>query len=93
MTTFRQMQACPEPLFMWVIYKNPDDYVTFLKPPPGTDVFVLRKWEVLGSVCAPKELIGQPVVSLEQARSLLPPGCHCIGRQPDDMPTIVEVWV
>lgn len=76
---------------MWVIYKNPEDYES-VKPFDG-DIFVVRKWEILGSVCAPKERVGEPTVTLEAARMSLPPGCHNIGRMPDDIPSIVEVWV
>lgn len=31
--------------------------------------------------------------TLEELRTMLPPGVTCLGRQDDDLPEIEEVWV
>lgn len=75
-----------EPVYLWVIYEHPKDY-------PGH--YVVRRWQVLGPLCAPKtEIEGHPVLTLEEARGFVGKGTTCIGRDPyQDDPVIKEVWI
>lgn len=74
------------PLELFTIYDHPRDY---------PDQFVCRRSEVTPTEIRPMEIVaaGQ---TLEECRDTLTrhfPGLHCLGRQPEDDPVIVEVWV
>lgn len=70
-------------LTIWTIYRSPSDH-------PG-------KWVVRGhDIDRDGPLHREDCVvaeSLEAAREALPPGLHCLGRQPADDPVIYESWV
>jgi hypothetical protein len=70
-------------LEMWTIYAHPKDY------PQG---YVVRRCQALAGVVA-HDLHAQTAGDLQAARLHVPPGKVCIGRQPDDDPVIVEVWL
>lgn len=71
----------------WVIYCNPDDYAS-IRPEDG-DVFVVRRFEDL----APKELVGDPVFTIEEARAKVPCGTIRFARDATDAFSIVETWL
>lgn len=78
--------AAPDPktdLPMWVIYDHPSDY-------PSSFV-VRRQWAGNGKVFADAKCF--LCQSLEAARAVVPPGLHCIARDPADDPVIVETWL
>lgn len=68
---------------MYVIYDKPADW------PNG---FVVRVWIVSRAIVVPGPVLGSDVATLEEARALVPVGHVNIGRNPEDDPTIVEVW-
>ena len=70
-------------LVMYTLYHRPADHP--LIP------IVIRVYTVTrnGEVTLARWYAG----SLAAARLMLPPGLHCLGRQPDDDPVIVETWV
>lgn len=74
------------PIYLWVIYEHPKDF---------PDHYVVRRWQLLGDVCAPKmDIEGSPALTLEEARAFVPNGASCIGRDPyNDDPVIKEVWI
>ena len=65
----------------YVIYEHPADY------PEG---YVVREWEIT----AGEVQIGpaQPAATLEEARSLIPPGATQIEVGPQEDKTIIEIW-
>lgn len=68
-------------IFQYVIYDSPKDY-------PGK--WVARRWTIRhGQIIAGPAYICD---SLEAAREHVPFELFNIGRQPDDEPTIKEVW-
>lgn len=71
-------------LNMFTIYRRPKDY---------PDKFVVRRWVIAGGEPKPDDLPLAVVASLEEARRVLPPGLHCLGRGDNDDPCIVESWV
>lgn len=74
-------------LTMWVITCRPKDY---------PDEYVARRWLVFNHGPTPASGdTGDVLVSdtLDGVRDQLPPGLHNIGRQGNDHPVIVEVWV
>jgi hypothetical protein len=69
---------------MYVVYRRPRDY---------PEQYVVRIQRVSrGGVEPDREpfALGPP---LADVRAALPPGLYNLGRQPDDEPQIVEVWV
>lgn len=70
-------------LTLWVIYD---------RPPEHPHEFVLRAQHVSrGTVSISDEC--RAASTVDELRALLPPGLVCIGRQPSDHPTILEVWI
>lgn len=70
----------------WTIYCRPSDY-------PGN--YVVREWLIEPGAALPGEVIAL-VESLEQARDAVldaAPGAYCLGKDPEDDPAIVEVWL
>lgn len=70
-------------LEMWTVYESPSDF---------QGLWVVRRW-----VAEPGGLVRDPDpwfvgATLEAARESLPPDLYRQGRQPDDDPTIVEIW-
>ena len=71
-----------ERLPMWTITAHPSDFI---------QGFVARMSLTLPSPKATDcALYGE---SLQDVRSMLPPGLVCIDRDPNDDPVIVEVWL
>lgn len=70
-------------LLFFVIYANPKDY-------PGKHV--LRAWSARGGQGEPADWCIR-CDTLEEIRLELPEGLTNVGRQPEDDPCIVEVWV
>ena len=73
-----------EYLTVWTIYHNPSDY-------PGH--WVLRGHEVF-----PGDEVVRPhdtcfvAATLNEVRGKIPAGSYCVGRSPEDHPTICECW-
>lgn len=71
-------------LVTWTIYDHPADFPNHV---------VVRPWEVVGGghvEPGPQWLCKD----LDEARELLAPlGLYRLDRQPNDDPTIIEVWV
>lgn len=65
------------------IYVSPADM-------PGH--FVAREWHIARGGVDPIPGRAWKADTLEAARSIVPPGMFCLGRQADDDPTIVETW-
>jgi len=71
----------------FVIYDRPADY---------PDKFVVRPFSIIDD--ARGRVLLQPAVawladSLDEARTLVPAGLICFGRDPADEPHIVETWL
>lgn len=77
----------PEPLHMWVIYKNPSDFAGRTRG----DIYVLRQWHV-GASTTTVDRKATAYGSLEKIRSKVPPGLVCMVASPGDDPTILETW-
>lgn len=65
----------------FVIYEYPADY---------PEHFVVRRWEITPGSALPGD--GSLHDTLEEARTMVPPGLVCLPRAPDDDAAIVEVW-
>lgn len=72
-----------EPLTMWTVYDHPMDL---------PQAFVARKWEISAAARATDHVIIDVDID-RMRRQLREQGLVCIGRQKDDDPTIVEVWL
>jgi hypothetical protein len=70
-------------LELWTVYDHPSDF---------PDHWVARR-SVVGRGGATVTGAVIRAETLEGLRLLLPPGMACLTRQPDDDPTIVEVWL
>jgi len=70
-------------LAIWTIYKSPTDF-------PGK--FVARK-HVVGAGSSRATDDHYVADSLADARGMIPPFLHNLGRQPGDDPVIVESWI
>lgn len=68
---------------IFTIYDHPKDY---------PDHFVARRHDVSAGKHVPGPLVAM-AATLEEARAWLPPGLHCLGRDRDDDPVIVESWI
>jgi hypothetical protein len=73
----------PQCVTIWTIYQSPDDY---------PDSWVLRGHDVLPGALQPHHVCFV-ARTIEEIRAKLPPGTLCIGREPDDHPSIRESWV
>jgi hypothetical protein len=75
-------EAC---MVLWTIYDHPSDYPNH---------FVVRRHGIDADFNVPLvDAKCKLADSLEEARELLPPGLHCLGREPEDDPVIVETWI
>jgi hypothetical protein len=70
-------------LAFYTIYDRPTDH-------PGE--FICRKYLAGGSFCVACEIVARGE-NLAAVRKGLPDGLHNIGREVDDDPKIVEVWI
>ena len=70
---------------MYVIYDHPEDY---------PDAFVVRQWLLNLATMAfePGNVLGF-APTLDNSRTLVPPGFCNIGRFAEDFPSIAEVWI
>jgi hypothetical protein len=72
-----------EALHMWTVYDHPRDY---------PDKYVARRSEIgAASVKMTNDMFVADTV--DELRTLLPPGLVCLSRDPNDDPCIVEVWL
>jgi len=69
-------------LEMFTVYRGPKDY---------PDEFVVRRFVLLPKP-TPCEIVARSE-TLEGVRAALSPYLVCLGREPDDDPSIVEVWL
>lgn len=79
-----------KPMSLYVIYHNVKDY-------PGK--FLVKRWNLKGATAKANQsraresqLVGV-VDLLEEARKLIPPGLHNLGRREQDDPVIAETWI
>lgn len=70
-------------LFMWVIYNKPLD---------APDDYVVRCWVLSDGKLAPSTACAL-CKTLKEARMMIPPGLHCLGRSPEDDFKVVETWL
>jgi hypothetical protein len=69
-----------------------DNWVIYASPPDCSYPFVVVRWVVSnGQMSA--EATPFTAASLEDARAFIPAGLYNVGRQPEDDPAIVEVWL
>jgi len=67
----------------WTVYDHPRDH---------PDSYVARRWLTSeGQVIATSDMFVADTI--EELRSLLPPGLVCMPRMPMDDPVIVECWL
>jgi len=71
------------PVKQWVICDHPRDY---------PDQFVLRRWDIIGSIPVPTDEIFL-AKTLPEIRAKIPRGFYRLERFEDDDPCILEVWV
>lgn len=79
------MSGADEFLAIWTITHRPSDL-------PGVEYAVRPHYLTRGGGAR----VGPDVLTantLEEARALLPPFLHCLGRSRDDDPVIVESWI
>jgi hypothetical protein len=69
---------------MYVIYRNPSDY---------PDRFVVRRWVITSNSMLAEEVPVTVAVTLEEARSVVPPGAIRVLREEADDPVVYETWV
>lgn len=71
------------PMKTYTIYDHPSDYPS---------CYVMRVFETKAGEVIPTD---ETVVStnLEAVRAMVPPGCICMPRDPDDDPVILETWL
>lgn len=71
-------------LNIWTVYERPRDF---------PQNYVARRSVVYtgGKLVQTAEV--RIAASLDEVRARLPPGLHCMPRDPKDDPVIVEVWI
>lgn len=69
---------------MFVIYERPRDY---------PDGYVMRRWEIGGSVSPRPTDYFITGKTLEEVRRAVPPHCIRLHRHPNDETQIVETWI
>lgn len=69
---------------MYVVYRHPRDF---------PEQYVIRIHRVRSGGVEPDAKPFALGPTLADLRSVLPPGLTSIGRQPEDEPQIVEVWI
>ena len=70
-------------LVIWTIYERPRDF---------PDSYVLRGHVIERGGTRPHDVCFV-AATLEEVRTQLPLGVHCLPRSPDDEPQIVESWI
>lgn len=70
-------------LLFWTVYDHPLDF---------PEAFVVRAHRVTAGRSEPTDKIFV-APTLEEVRTLVPPGLHRLNRRPDDDPKIVETWI
>jgi hypothetical protein len=71
-------------LEIWTVYERPRDFPAFR--------FVVRVHEVRAGAHGPTGR-AWGAQTLEDVRSVIPPGLYRMDRNPDDDPIIVETWL
>lgn len=69
----------------WTIYDHPLDH---------PEHFVVRRWWIESG--NPNPVHSRETLlcaTLDAARQAVPPWAHCVGRQTEDDPVIVETWL
>jgi hypothetical protein len=69
---------------VWVVYERPSDFPQH---------FVLRKQVVCSEGHTHPEAVCKVARSLQEIRTMVPPGRVCLQRMLEDDPVIVETWV
>jgi hypothetical protein len=82
--THTSTAAPKSPVFLFAIYDHPHD------APAG---YLVRQWIVTNGIVVPGKLIARDIVTLDQARALVPDGYRNVGRDPQDDSKIVEIWL
>lgn len=68
-------------------------YTIYCRPSDFPHWYVLRGWSIRPHLLPMPDDNVRLSTTLEGARLGLPQGLVCLGRQPDDDPTIVETWM
>lgn len=69
---------------IFTIYDHPNDV---------PNKFVLRRWTVKANSVPVPDAGYQTADTLDGIRALIPPGLHCMPRNPQDDPKVVESWI
>lgn len=69
-------------LIQYTIYRHPKDFPEF---------YAVRKWLIDAKGLRPFN-VACLCQTLDEAREVIPWGMHCLTRDPQDDPVIVEVW-
>lgn len=72
-------------LTVWVIYYGASNH------PPGK--WVLRPQDAMRDGTIRPHEVFHECNSLAEARAMVPEGCVCLQRMPEDDPVIVETWI
>lgn len=67
-------------------------YTIYERPLDFPEKFVVRGFTIRADSAEPDARV-QVADTLEEARALIPYGCVCLARDPDDEPQIVETWL
>ena len=70
-------------LEFWTIYDHPSDY---------PEHFVVRCYYLRGAVALSSAEV-KLAATLEEARRFIPREASCVGRDPTDLPVVVETWI
>jgi hypothetical protein len=73
-----------EALHLWTVYDHPRDY---------PDSYVARLMLIGRRGVIQRTNAMYTADSLDELRSLLPPGLTCLPRHEEDDPVILEVWI
>lgn len=69
----------------YCIYDHPSDY---------PDYFVMRRWDIISGNLDPVPHTDYRLAkTLEEIRSWVPKGYHCLPRMRGDDPCIIETWI
>jgi hypothetical protein len=83
---FKKLRASPGTFSVWVIeYNNPEHC-------ERSGFYSVRRWEVMGSVSAPKDFCGV-VETLDVARTYAPRGTRPMSVDWPEQPHVIEVMV
>jgi hypothetical protein len=69
---------------MYVIYRNPSDH---------PDRFVVRRWVITSNSMLTEEVPVAVTTTIDEARTVVPPGAIRVPREETDDPAVYETWV